>query len=822
MSFLGEFQKGKHAFFRSAGSLRTCRRGQRWIAGILMMMLFGSIVTVPVLAYGENSNKQEVVYINLNGDGSVDGIYVVNQFELNDTGRIIDYGDYTALRNLTTDDQIRFDNQTVKIDTTARKLYYQGTLNSNVIPWNFEIHYYINEMEYPADQMAGKSGKLKITMHIGQNPDCNSHFFDHYALQASFALDTDKCSRIIAADATQANVGRDRQITYTILPGKGKEIKITADVRNFEMDGISINGIPLSLTVDVDVENNADIEELQDGVSDLDNGANDLNDGAQKLNDGAGDLVDGLKDLRDGTDELSDGANELKDGADTLHDGVQALDNGADDLVDGADDLADGSRTLSDGASDVNDGMQALYDGAKELDDGLGTLKDGAKDLKAGAKSVAAGAAQLYSGLNVLKAENSDIQTLSTALYTAALAQYGPILSGYSVCAGSTTGELQAMMEQRQAELTDDSAKASATQEAVTSRVNTLRSIVSGPDASYAAEEIAAAQYGLDYWNMTQAIQGEEAYRKIQESSGQDAADVSAYKSAHEAYDSYASGYGDETVFLTAYQALADTVGETEQAAVTGLVSAALAQSVSDDPIYQVLAVLSYYQGIINYTEGVASAASGASTISWGSESLYDGASQLYDGVKALQGGSSDMLNVISSLMDGTAELREGTLELHDGVLTLRDGVVALKDGTQDLLDGITTLQDGTLTLCDGTITLRDGTVTLLDGAIELHDCSVKLHNGTMDLVNGTLELRDKTTDASLKEKLQKAIDDELGSNDFTPISFVSDRNTEVDFVQFVVKTPEISLPDGDYVEQVPKKLTVWQKFLSLFGFYQA
>lgn len=611
MSFLGEFQKGKHAFFRSAGSLRTCRRGQRWIAGILMMMLFGSIVTVPVLAYGENSNKQEVVYINLNGDGSVDGIYVVNQFELNDTGRIIDYGDYTALRNLTTDDQIRFDNQTVKIDTTARKLYYQGT--------------------------------------------------------------------------------------------------------------------------------------------------------------------------------LSDGANELKDGADTLHDGVQALDNGA-----------------------------------KELDDGLGTLKDGAKDLKAGAKSVAAGAAQLYSGLNVLKAENSDIQTLSTALYTAALAQYGPILSGYSVCAGSTTEGLQAMMEQRQAELTDDSAKASATQEAVTSRVNTLRSIVSGSDASYAAEEIAAAQDGLDYWNMTLTIQGEEAYREIQESSGQDAADVSAYKSAHEAYDSYASGYGDETVFLTAYQALADTVGETEQAAVTGLVSAALAQSVSDDPIYQALAVLSYYQGIINYTEGVASAASGASTISWGSESLYDGPSQLYDGVKALQGGSSDMLNVISSLMDGTAELREGTLELHDGVLTLRDGVVALKDGTQDLLDGITTLQDGTLTLCDGTITLRDGTVTLLDGAIELHDGSVKLHNGTMDLVNGTLELRDKTTDASLKEKLQKAIDDELGSNDFTPISFVSDRNTEVDFVQFVVKTPEISLPDGDYVEQVPKKLTVWQKFLSLFGFYQA
>jgi len=801
------------------------RRVRCMISLVLVIVLLTGLTIVPALAYENCVKKQEVVYINLKSDGSVDAIYVVNIFDLNESGQIIDYGDYTALRNMTTDDEIQFDSQTVKINTNAKKLYYEGKLNSNVIPWIFDIHYYMDGIEYPADEIAGMSGSLKITMSVHQNPSCNSTFFNHYAIQASFALDTNNCSNIVAEGAMQANVGNNRQLTYTILPGKEKDIAITADVKNFEMDGIAINGISLSLDVDVDVSDNEDINDLQDGAADLDDGANKLNDGTAKLEDGAAELVDKLKDLNKGADELNDGANELKDGADTLFDGVTNLDDGAGDLLDGADDLADGSETLYDGASSVDDGAQALYDGAKELDDGIAQLKDGAKDVRSGAGRVASGASSLDSGLSTLTSKNSTIQTMSTTLYNTALEQYSDLLSagGYTVTADSTSEELADMMEQRQAELTGDSQQTAATQAAISTRMATLSEIAENADGSHTEEEVAAAQSGINYWNMTLAIQGEQAYQTVLSNYGEESADASDYADAHTAYNSYVAYYGGADAFMAAYEALSEEVGDSEQAAVTAIVTESLSDTVTGDDIYKTLAVLAYYKGIIDYTDRVASAASGADSLSWGADSLYDGADELYTGAKALQDGSANLLDGIKQLMDGTAELKDGTLELHDGTLTLKDGVITLKDGTEDLLDGVTDLQDGTVTLCDGTVSLCDGTVALLDGAIELHDGTIKLHDGTVDLVDGTIELCDKTSDASLNEKIQQAIDDAMGTEDFTPVSFVSNQNTDVDSVQFVIKTPDIAVEEADEVEPAAAdQLNLWQKFLNLFGFYHA
>ena len=247
--------KGKHL-------KQTPKRRRRYVAIILSaVLLLTMAMPVFAAALAENTPKQEVVYINLNSDGSVNSIYVVNIFELNEDGQIIDYGDYTALRNMTTNDEIVFENETVKIDTKAGKLYYEGALSKNTIPWDFAIRYYLDGTEYPAEELAGKSGALKITMAVRENKECNSTFFENYSLQISFTLDTKLCKSIVANGATAANVGADRQLTYTVLAGNEKDITITADVTDFEMAGIAINGVPLNMDVEIDTENNAELNE---------------------------------------------------------------------------------------------------------------------------------------------------------------------------------------------------------------------------------------------------------------------------------------------------------------------------------------------------------------------------------------------------------------------------------------------------------------------------------------------------------------------------------------------------------------------------------
>lgn len=254
-----------------------------------LLLVFSLILMFSVPAFAATANtdsaKQEVVYINLNSDGSVSEICVVNIFELDEDGQIVDYGDYTALRNMTSNDKITFENETVRMDTKAGKLYYEGTLNQNVIPWIFSFRYFIDGTEYKAEEIAGKDGALKITISIRQNPDCNSTFFENYGLQASVTLDTGLCKNIIADGATAANIGKNRQLTYTILPGTEKDITVTANVTDFEMAAIAIVGLPLNMEVDIDSINTdeltKELNRLKDAVAELDDGAGELKDGAK-------------------------------------------------------------------------------------------------------------------------------------------------------------------------------------------------------------------------------------------------------------------------------------------------------------------------------------------------------------------------------------------------------------------------------------------------------------------------------------------------------------------------------------------------------------
>ena len=124
------------------------------VAILLVAVLMVGIIPISAFAASENTPKEEVVYINLNADGSVKEINVVNIFDLNADGKIIDYGKYESVRNMTTTDKIGYANETVTIDAKSGKLYYEGKLSSKVMPWNISIKYYMDGKEYKASEIA--------------------------------------------------------------------------------------------------------------------------------------------------------------------------------------------------------------------------------------------------------------------------------------------------------------------------------------------------------------------------------------------------------------------------------------------------------------------------------------------------------------------------------------------------------------------------------------------------------------------------------------------------------------------------------------------
>ena len=335
------------------------------------------------LAATKSSEKEEVIYANLTSSGEIEKIYAVNIFKDKD---IVDYGVYDTVKNMNTMDKINYSNGKVTIQNSEDKLYYQGIMKQNTeMPWTIKVRYKLDGVEYAPSELAGKSGKLEISISIKENKNCKKNFFENYALQTVVQLDTNLCENIKSDEATMANVGGLKQLTYTILPGNEKDIKITTDVTDFEMSEIQVNGINLNLGLDKDSIDTSsltgELDKLKDAVNDLDEGANELNDGAKKLDDGAVTLTDGIKTIQEGLDQLNSKSSSLTSGSSEVLSALKTIQSSLNNVSTSSKDL----KQLSSASTSIKSGIDSLVNGLKTVDSSIDTYNSSLK--KAGLNS---------------------------------------------------------------------------------------------------------------------------------------------------------------------------------------------------------------------------------------------------------------------------------------------------------------------------------------------------------------------------------------------------------------------------------------------------
>ncbi len=284
---------------------------------VLSPILIISLATI-VFAAGDLSVKEEVVYVITDASGNVNGSYVVNIVE---GGNITDYGNYSEVKMLNTNDPITLNGDKVTITTSADKIYYEGVLINNDLPWIISISYYIDGIKYPPEQVAGMSGALEMKISVRNNPNCNNVFFDNYTLQATITLDTKRFTDIQANGATEAYSGGDKKLSYIILPKSEKDIVIIANVINFALEPIEINGLIMDFGEAIDL--NTDVFDLPD----YDSAISDLKSAARALDNGASELRQGVSSLVNGNDELCRGLASLDENSSVLINSAELVAN---------------------------------------------------------------------------------------------------------------------------------------------------------------------------------------------------------------------------------------------------------------------------------------------------------------------------------------------------------------------------------------------------------------------------------------------------------------------------------------------------------------
>lgn len=583
----------------------------KFVKRVLPVVLAGVLVlssAVPAFA-AENSSeipseKEEVVYVLLSADGSEKDTYVVNSFH---GGTITDYGAYSSVKMLNTSDPIEQNGDKITFTTTEKKAYYQGELPDAQIPWKISLRYYLDGNEITVQELAGKSGKLEIHFTITENTACSGTFYDDYALQASFTLDTEQCSNILAPDATLANVGGSKQLTYTILPGEGIDTTISADVTDFEMSAVSINGIHLNLNVKIDDS------ELKDKV-------NELIDAVEQLDDGAVSLSDGSQELLDGTGELKNGASDLNSGIASLDEGVITLQSGLSTVQEGLDSLNGQSAALRSGSSEVKTALITIQSALNSVT----VTSEDLSELVQASGQIRQAIDDLYDGAVALQTN------LGYAQYKAVMAQNGlnvdDLLTG-NASAVESIQNYEALLEQMAA-----------------------NPALSGLVETYGGQLLETAEQIIALLNANSAaISGTEAY--LDGIAGQLPAlteGLSELKAQYEVFDSAISQMVNTLSGMTGnLSALADGINqlvENYEVLDSGI-------NEYTDGVAQIVA------GYSQVMEGVSSLAEGSKELASGSGDLYDGTVELYDGVVALCDGAQEMT-------DGTGEFRGETSDM--------------------------------------------------------------------------------------------------------------------------------------------------------------
>lgn len=318
---------------------------------------------------GDYAFKDEVVYATLSATGEQQDIYVVNYFDVVKGGVIVDHGTYSSLKNLTDLSNIEQQNNTVTFTAPEGKFYYQGNLHDAPLPWNISISYVLDGKEIAPGELAGKDGHVQIKIHTSANDQVDSTFFENYVLQISLNLDPEIFSNIEAADGMIANAGKNKQVTFTVMPEKEGELSLEADAVDFELQGIEIAAVPQSMTIDA-----PDVSEMTGEMTSLTDAIKAINHGVRELNEGVSDLNDGVVSLRDGSAQYKQGMSDIDAAAAELVNASVAIEKGLTQMRRSLGDNS-GAGNLSE-LNQLPEGLAQIAAGMHASADGLATLNE--------------------------------------------------------------------------------------------------------------------------------------------------------------------------------------------------------------------------------------------------------------------------------------------------------------------------------------------------------------------------------------------------------------------------------------------------------------
>ncbi len=675
-----------------------------------------------------DADKDESVYLISDANGNVNKTIVVDHLKNKDKKDTLeDASNLSDIENVKGKEKFTQSGDKLTWQAGGKDIYYQGTATAEP-PVTQKVTYYLDGKEISPEDLAGKSGKVKIRFDYtnttsytetvnGEKQTVSVPFaaitglvlgdgFENIEVTNGKAEVSDSSSVVLgyALPGLKDSLGiKDKDLDGDVnIP---EYMEMTADVENFSMPAAMTFVVNASDYVSTD---GIDTSDLDDMINDLKDASTQLQDGSKTLAEGTDTLSDGLSTLQSKLGTFASGVGTLQSGLKTYTDGANSLAKGASDLDAGIGTLAEKSGTLVDGATKLNDGASDLATGAKALSDGMDILNTGIQDVNTGATDLASGADQLKEGADKLNAS-----------VNGAVDENGKKISGDVVETLSTDMkvQIQAMLDSK-----------FNSNEVIKQLLSSLNVDKITVDNVLAVTEAVAKNPDLG------KIIGVENYNNL------------------------LSGLYQMQGAVTLYTQFSSELKNNEQ-------------------------IKALKDGVSSLSTGINGIESGSNDLAAGTKQLADSAPALKDGAIALKAGTfnlkagtDSLVNSIPTLTGGIKQLKDGSSQLNAGAAKLTANNAQLNSGASQLADGTNQIVSGVDQLTTGSKTLSEGAHTLADGMVQFNEEGI---NKILDAYNGDLK--------PFTNKLQAVID---AGEEYQTYSAIADGQTGS--VKFIYKLASI------------------------------
>lgn len=730
-----------------------------------------------------DADKDESVYLISDANGNVNKTIVVDHLKNKDKKDTLeDASNLSDIENVKGKEKFTQSGDKLTWQAGGKDIYYQGTATEEP-PVTQKVTYYLDGKEISPEDLAGKSGKVKIRFDYtnttsytetvnGEKQTVSVPFaaitglvlgdgFENIEVTNGKAEVSDSSSVVLgyALPGLKDSLGiKDKDLDGDVnIP---EYMEMTADVENFSMpaamtfvvnasDYVSTDGIDTSDLDDMINDLKDASTQLQDGSKTLAEGTDTLSDGLSTLQSKLGTFASGVGTLQSGLKTYTDGVSTLSGGLNTLGNSTGALVSGADKLNDGAGQLASGSATLKDGLKSYTDGANGLAKGASDLDAGIGTLAEKSGTLVDGATKLDDGASQLSASASSI---NEGIKSLDTGLKTPLTDKEK---AGYQAAAKDSVDK-QFSNPDNEANYENTKAKASGvyyetmtSDDSVKQAVQLLKNdsdLMNMINATVGATVETAIKGSVPDLANKDTATIKKTYNnspKLQQS----VKEVLNLPQTIPDYDALVSAIVDQKLNDMATKVMAgvannskDKVGEAvADAAKTGAENAAQSAVITG-----IESAKSNVSSQINAKqENGYSLVTGADALSTGASSLANGTKSLINSIPTLTGGIKQLKDGSSQLSAGAARLTSNNDTLNAGATALNAGASQLSAGTQSLINSVPTLTSGIKQLVDGSNILVANNAQLNSGASQLADGTNQIVSGVDQLTTGSKTLAD-------------------------------------------------------------------------------